>query len=315
MPLPKCTLEQHSEIWKNRHSLIPALQEICKKHSITPVSLKIFETGSNVVARITRDLILKLYFPFLRHQFEAERAVLKAIQGRMPVQTPKLHFEGEHDEWPYLILSNVEGTSLKDVWSSLDSSNKESLIEELGQIIRALHEVPITSLIGHLPNEWNTFLKRQIAGAVSLHKKTNLPENLLTGLETYLPQSPKEIWDEKSECLVSGDFTPEHLLLSKKGNRWTTTGLIDFADSMIGQREYDLTGPVTFIIPGERLLLKRLLMSYGYESSSLTPGLSKQLMQLTLLHRFANFKLQIAAPDWEQKVNSLEDLEQFLWGF
>ncbi|MES2803569.1 MAG: aminoglycoside 3'-phosphotransferase/choline kinase family protein [Bdellovibrionota bacterium] len=313
--LPECNRDQYADVWKKRHSFLSAIEEVCRRHGISSQSAKVFETGSNLVVQVTPELIVKLYFPFLRDQFESERSVLKAIKGRLTVATPELFFEGELEGWPYIIMGFVTGTSLGEIWSSIEQSNKLSIMKELGQIIRALHEVPTDSLKESFPNDWNNFLTRQLEGCISRHQKTGLPENLLSELPSLLPASAAAIWDGKKPVLISGDFTPEHILLSKQSGKWSVVGLIDFADCMIGQHEYDFTGPATFITCGDTELLTQMFISYGYTRDSLNADLRRRMMLLTILHRFANFKEQVRVEGWQQKFTTLLQVEQFLWGF
>lgn len=313
--LPPCNLDQYKEVWKQRHKFLPAVKKICQLHNVNSGQFRIFETGSNFVIQVNENIIVKIYFPFLRNQFDAESAVLNAIEGRLKIKTPKLQFSGELDSWPYIGMSIVNGTSLSKVWPTLNHSNRILIMKDLGKLISAFHEIPIEQLTKKLSSDWHKFLNSQILGCIDRHLKTNLPANLLLGLPSYLPRSVTEIWDEKRLTLISGDFTPEHILLNETNGHWSISGLIDFADSMVGQPEYDFSGPATFITVGETGLLKEMLISYGYTDSDLDGAFSKRMMQLTLLHRFANFREQLKIINWESQFDKIEDLEKYLWYF
>lgn len=96
---------------------------------------------------------------------------------------------------------------------------------------------------------------------------------------------------------------------------WHISGLIDFGDAMLGLPEYDLLGPGAFLIQGDKQLLREFLTAYGYLPHEMTDILSRQLMALMLLHQYSNLNIQVRIPYWKDKVHSLKDLENLVWGF
>ncbi len=38
-------------------------------------------------------------------------------------------------------------------------------------------------------------------------------------------------------------------------------------------------------------------------------------MALMLLHQYSNLNIQVRIPSWKDKVHSLKDLENLVWGF
>jgi hygromycin-B 7''-O-kinase len=69
--------------------------------------------GTVLVALLGRELVLKLYPPFLRDHFEFERAMLCHLQGRLSLPTPRLVDSAEHAGWPYLVMTQLPGTPLE----------------------------------------------------------------------------------------------------------------------------------------------------------------------------------------------------------
>ena len=119
----------------------------------------------------------------------------------------------------------------------------------------------------------------------------------------------------KKPVILTGEYTPMNLLVNKVSGIWHINGMIDFGDSMLGLPEYDLLGPGAFLIQGDKQLLREFLTAYGYSSESLTQVLSHQLTILMLLHRYSNLDIQIRIESWKNKVKSLKDLENLVWGF
>jgi hypothetical protein len=74
--------------------------------------------GTVLVALLGRELVLKLYPPFLRNHFEFERAMLGHLQGRLTLPTPHLVDSAEHAGWPYLVMTQLPGTPLDRVWGT-----------------------------------------------------------------------------------------------------------------------------------------------------------------------------------------------------
>lgn len=82
---------------------------------------------------------------------------------------------------------------------------------------------------------------------------------------------------------------------------------------MLGAPEYDLLGPGVFLIQGDKDLLRAFLTSYGYSSEMLSKNLSSKLNALLLLHKYSNLNIQVRIPNWQEKVQNLEELEHLLW--
>jgi hygromycin-B 7''-O-kinase len=295
-------------------AFLPALREVCRRHGLTTSGLSAFGGGTNVVVSNDAGQIIKLFPPFLRHQFEAERLSLPRLHGRVPVATPELLWEAELDGWPYLVMSRLPGRTLEDAWPELSHAERAEALARIGEIMRAAHALPTGGLEG-IDLDWDAFVERQIAGCQARHRRMGLPEHLLveipSTLESARPLLPRSV----VPVLLTGEYTPENLLVTRAGGRWTLTGMIDFADACLGPREYDLLGPCLFLAAGSADLLRALLRSYGYEDADMTPALSRKLMALALLHRYSNLRFQIRIDGWESQVSSLSDLEQRIWPF
>jgi hygromycin-B 7''-O-kinase len=314
--LPQNTHNSHySELWNNRLGFLPSIEALCAKHDLTFESFSLCTGGSNVVFQAGSSHIVKLFFPFHRQQFETERAVLPLVSGRLGVDTPQVVASGEHEGWPYIVMSKVHGTSLGTVWPMLDHAQRLTLMSELGALIARLHHVPLTGARFEIPLKWTQIVDRQLENLTQRHRSKGLSEHLLLQIPGFLDASLKMSALRRSDVLVSGDFTPEHILLSKTHNRWEIAGLIDFADTMIGPSEYEFGGPASFIIAGERGLLRAMLLSYGYRPNELTPKLRRLMMCFNLLHRFADFNVQIQIPNWQARFRNLDEIENEIWSF
>lgn len=115
--------------------------------------------------------------------------------------------------------------------------------------------------------------------------------------------------------ILTGEYTPMNILVQQQSGIWHIDGMIDFADTMLGKAEYDLDGPGTFLIQGNKQLLKAFLSAYGYAKEEMTMALSHQLTAITLLHRYSYLKTKLRIKNWQSRVTSIKDLEDLIWGF
>ncbi len=186
--------------------------------------------------------VLKLFPPFLRFQWEAERLALGLVHGRVGVATPALRHEGEHDGWTYLIMSRLAGASLDDVWPSLDEADRCDLLAQIGALIAEVQHVPPGPLLDLQPS-WADRLRDQRAGCVARHRERGLPAALLDGIDAFLDRTADALPAGAPQVLLTGEYTPENLLVARDHGRWRIIGMIDFGDATTGPAEYDLLGP------------------------------------------------------------------------
>ena len=287
---------------------------IIHKHQLPEASLTLFSDGTNIVFSYGDNKVIKIFPPFHQSQFESERLVLKHLDGNLSIKTPTLEHEGEIFGWPYLIISKLEGTNLETLWEMMPHNNKVVILRELGALIREVHALPTDGLEA-IDCHWSQFLEKQIANCIEQHQTKGLPETLLQQLPAYLESIKEALPKIKKPVILTGEYTPMNFLVKQADGVWHISGLIDFGDAMLGLPEYDLLGPGAFLIQGDKQLLREFLTSYGYLPNEMTEMLSHQLMALMLLHQYSNLNIQVRIPNWKEKVGSLKDLENLVWGF
>ncbi|WP_133140292.1 aminoglycoside phosphotransferase family protein [Legionella genomosp. 1] len=289
------------------------VKAIINKHQLPEAALTLFPDGTNIVFSFGAKVI-KIFPPVHQTQFESERLILKHLDGKLSVRTPRLEEEGELFGWPYLIISRLEGTLLETLWETMSKNNKIVILHELGELIREVHTLSTEGLEA-IDCHWPQFIEKQIAQCVTNHQNKGFPPVLLKQLPDYLESAKELVTSIKKPVILTGEYTPMNFLVNHKDDMWHISGLIDFGDAMLGLPEYDLLGPGAFLIQGDKQLLETFIMAYGYSSSELTGKLSHQLTALMLLHQYSNLKVQIRIANWEEQVQSLEDLESLVWGF
>ena len=286
---------------------------IIHRHQLPEASLTLFSEGTNIVFSYGDSKVIKIFPPFHQNQFESERLVLKHLNGKLSIQTPTLEYEGEIFSWPYLIISKLEGTLLETLWETMAHNNKMIILHELGELIREVHALPTDGLEA-IDCYWPQFLEKQLAHCVEQQTK-GLSTDLLQQLPDYLDSIKEDLLKIKKPVILTGEYTPMNFLVRQVEGIWHISGLIDFGDAMLGLPQYDLLGPGAFLIQGDKLLLGTFLRAYGYSQQELTNRLSHQLTALMLLHQYSNLNIQVRIPNWKDKVRSLKDLENLIWGF
>jgi len=256
--------------------------------------------GTVFVALLGATQALKLYPPFLRDHYEFECATLARIGGRLSVPTPVLLDRGEHQGWPWLLMTQLQGDPLTAHWAALAEPQRCHLLNSVGALAAEVHALPVADLADKAPH-WPEFLAGQRSRCHARQQRTGLPAHLLAQLEDFLqgelPQGPSVI--------LTGEYTPMNLLVQAG----QLTGMFDFGDGLIGPREYDWLGPLTFLAAGHGARCQAFFEGYGT-----VPDMAQRLslMRLLLLHRYSNLPAQIACPGW-QEADSFEALTSLIW--
>lgn len=308
------SFEQFENLKLTSNIFEETVTSILIKHNFPLKSLIPFSEGTNVVFSYDDNLVIKLFPPFHRGQFESERLVLKALEGKLEVKTPTLYFEGEIAGWPYIIMNQLKGTLLETIWHTLDHNNKLIIIKELGTLIKNVHSLS-TQGLESIDCHWKMFIENQIACSIEHHRNKNLSPILLQQIPSYIESVNESLLRIEKPVILTGEYTPMNFLVTIIEDIWHISGLIDFGDAMLGHYKYDLLGPGAFLIQGDKELLNGFLSAYGFLPNELNEDLSHQLTSLMLLHKYSNLEIQVRITDWKDKVSNLKELENLVWGF
>lgn len=312
--LPEIKTDEEYESLKLDNELFEKVAlKIVTKHHLPNESLSLFD-GTNIVFSHGTSRVIKIFPPLHKSHFDNEVLTMQHLHNKLSVNTPKIEYVGEIDHWPYIVMSQLEGTLLEGLWEKLAHSNKIIIIRELGRLIHEVHSLPTEGLEA-IDCHWKEFINKQLNQCVTRHQETGLSNILLQQIPTYLDAIKDILPVIKKPVILTGEYTPMNFLVKQEARVWHIHGLIDFGDSMLGLPEYDLLGPGAFLIQGDKILLREFLSSYGYSPEDMTTALSHKLTALMLLHRYSRLNVQIRIEHWENKVKSLEDLEKLVWGF
>lgn len=306
------------------------VEALACRHAQDGEALHALDAGTVLVVLIGQRAVFKLYPPFLRDHFEFERAALSVLgqQGlpRFPVPLPVLLASGEEsssgpagvEHWPWLLMSQLPGEVLTPHWRLLAEPQRCSLLQHIGEVMAALHDLPPVAVTALRPvalcgGDWPAWLARQRAGCLERQRRTGLPGHLLAQLQAFV-DGPVPV--QGASVLLTGEYTPMNLLISPASTH-RLSGMFDFGDGLLGARMLDWLGPLAFLAAGHAPRVQALLNGYGEAGvAKAMAGLSEDwrrpALRLLLLHRYSNLRAQLALPGWETSP-SFETLADRLW--
>lgn len=292
---------------------LPAVQAICAAHGLESEAPAPFADGANLVAAVDERWVVKVFPPFHRHQYESEHRALAHLRGRdLPLRVPTLLAHGVRDDgWAYVIQERLAGELLERRWSTLGADERSRVLAQIGELMAAVHRVPLGPLAS-LPPEWSGFLAAQREACRRRHERLGAPRWVIAGVDDLARTwGPSEGAGDR--VLLTGEYTPFNLLGARGLEGWRLTGMIDFGDAMVGPREYDLLGPSLFLCGGESELLESFLRAYHAESRAIDREFGLRLLALAALHRYADFDVQVRVPRWRERAGSMEELAALIW--
>lgn len=287
------------EVW------LDVARHITRQSGLPEGEASLFPSGSDVVVRVG-EVVVKLSEPRWRAEIHAEADLLGRMAGRLPVDTPRVLARGEHEGWPYVLMSFVPGQALGEVWPALAHEERVSVAIELGELLGALGRVPVPD---EMVPVWEAFfaeLRGQVTARLS-GRRVPITAAWASRIEPYLASTPLR---PTPLAWMHTELLGDHVLVERTGGRVHLSALLDFADGRVGHPFYEVPAIVEFLFKGERGLLPALLGSWGVAWDA---DLPRELCAWGLLHRFASLSraLQAAgAPEPED----LEALAERLYG-
>jgi hygromycin-B 7''-O-kinase len=311
--LPSLKTIEAFQAWRTDASrCLPAALDIARSHGLPHADPQLFPTGTNLVVALDDRLVLKIFPPLLRRQFISELTSLSQLRGRVSVPIPEIVLEGERDQWPYLVITRMQGMLGTQAWAALPEDQKESVLGQIGETIAEVQRVPVGELSGIEPR-WDQFLLKQIAGCRARHERLGLPRKYLDGLDELLRDAATLIPTSAPPVILTGEYIPENFLLNREGAGWRLSGVIDFGDVFTGWSEYDLLGPSAFMTAGMPRRVRSLFRGFGYSRADIDSTLKRRLMALLLLHSASDPIRHICIEGWQQKAGDLFELQEMLW--
>lgn len=281
------THEQFMAVRRDESRLGPAVSALVSRLGLGDERVERFADGSLPVYAVGDRHVLKLYPSVaLPEGYDVEHAVLRAVEGRLPIPTPRVSEAGQLDGWSYILMTRLRGESLAEAWPHIPRDDRMELAAVVGETLAALHSVSspaVDAVVG--PPDWDGFIRTRREACVAHHRADGLDEAWLAQIPGFLdsvelpPSAP---------VLLHTEVMREHLTVVRDGDGWRLSGLFDFEPAMRGAREYEFASVGLFFSCGEPEILRRLLLAYGYRDSDLGEELSRRLLAYALLHRYSS---------------------------
>ncbi|MFX3673867.1 MAG: phosphotransferase family protein [Paenisporosarcina sp.] len=301
MSIQNLTQEEFWQNHKNHSIWDEVVRTLLEKENIQFQTISRFPMGGNIVYSIDDQMVLKLFSPFDSREFFIETDVIeKTDWNQIDIEVPKVLCKGTFEGWHYLIMTRVQGTLLIDVWNDLSHDERVTIATDLGKLIKQMHTLNI-EVYEELDRNFDNWIMDQKKRVKNHHIKTGLASHIIDDVEDFV----SSFETSSEQVLLTGEYTPFNLIVNRQKDKWTITGLIDFADCFIGEPNYDLLGPILFNFYKESGLTSAFLNSYGID---LTDAVRNRLMQLLLLHRFSNLPNYLDGEIDNLEVESLESL-------
>lgn len=131
------------------------LELICSRQNITYESHSRIKSGfSHEVHRLNDDLVIKLFNSDNARSFKKEAAILASISEFPKPRLIASSSSNEEINRSYIIMSYVPGFSLGSRWHLANDQQRESLIREVCEALRAINKIDPATLNLHLDYSW-----------------------------------------------------------------------------------------------------------------------------------------------------------------
>ena len=286
-----------------------AAEIICRKHDLPFKNLQRCELGESVVYLVDDKYAIKIYIP-TKCILEREKNALKLVQTS--IKTPEVVAFGELENYKYLVTTQIKGEVLnRQLWLKLIPKEQVEILNSLAKGLKELHR----SAISNIAFDWGKFIKRQAETCFERQKACQVNDQVLAQIPIYLAENLQLLPENFETVFLHGDVHFGNLRLSKADGVWQISGLFDFADSLLGFKEYDFLAVGLLMIQGQGDLQREFFRAYGYADRDINDELRKRLMLLTMFYEWSDLRryairLRPAAVDY-----SLIELEQAIWNF
>jgi hygromycin-B 7''-O-kinase len=265
--------------------LQPQVAAIAQRHGLGGMPAQRYDSGSLPVFALGTKHVLKLYPPQDQAHAQVEARVLAFVDGRLPVPTPQVVASGEWDGGSYLLMTQLRGRRLVDVWPQLAAAERDGLCQCIGEAVATMHSLDSLPLAGLPPPHWAQFFSSQRHDAVARQRRHGLADAWLEQIEPFLQRWAGPA--DAEQVLLHTEIMREHLLVEPAGTGWGLSGLFDFEPAMRGARDYEFASIGLFVSGGDARALRCILRAYGYAEVALDHALQNRLMAMALLHRYS----------------------------
>ena len=242
----------------------------------------------------------------LMPKLDREAAVYRAV-GAYNIPVPKLYVNETNKDllgYPYILLEQLPGKSLKKEWKELSQTQKEEMMLTLGQLLGTIHTIgpeqislDDQSFNGSLRENIDT---RIIKIGADLRSSKVLDALMIDRIERYYRESNAFESNDVSPSLLHGNYVFGNIMISDGD----VQGIVDWEWARLGYSEEELAN-VLYRGPGPTstmgIMDTGLLQKFreGYESAQpLSKEFEERYLPYALLYYLS---ILPSAPQWTHK--------------
>ncbi|HEX8251179.1 MAG TPA: phosphotransferase, partial [Pyrinomonadaceae bacterium] len=189
---------------------------ICRRHKLSFRNLQRSNGTEHIVFFVDADFVIKIYTPF-RGGFRREKAGLEFARHKTSLMTPKILFEGEIENFKYLILSRLQGVLMtREIWLGLETRNQAQVVAQLSKGLKELHSHDARAI----DFDWQKFIGHQSATVFERQKASGASHEWLERLPNYLEESLSLLPENSGNVFLHGDVHFGNLRLFETGGKW-----------------------------------------------------------------------------------------------
>jgi hygromycin-B 7''-O-kinase len=193
------------------------------------------------------EVVVKLFgnAPSWRESHRAERVAYELIETDPEILAPRLLGLGQLSDdreasWPYLVVTRLPGVAAES--ADLSAGQWHSIAGELGRFVRRVHALPSSGVATDA--DWPGL---DVTAAAA---RSSLPPHLVAQVDDYLDRlGPFD------RVFVHGDLVGMHAFVEDG----RLTGVIDWADSFVTDRHYELAQVFRDTFACDQALLRTFL--------------------------------------------------------
>ncbi len=295
-----------------------AVREICRRHHIPVQHVTAGFPGTNAVFVVDDACVVKIYAPFCPEDFELECELYTLLGNGSALPVPALIAQGVLEDqmrWPYIITEFKPGIPIREARAHIAHRQRVRLAAALGEMIRHLHHIPVMQLttLDPTPAGWRALVRQRAAqAALPTQWEDILPAAVAAEIPGFLA-SVLAADDEAPVVLMNGDLTEDHILLEQDGGKWRVSGLIDFGDALVGQKEYEWVALWFSGLDRDYECLAAFMESYDARIK-LDDDFFTRAMAYTFIHEFATDILATTLKILgNPPIASIKELQALLW--
>lgn len=294
-----------SPIW------VDAAKEICWRHRVSFNEIERAGGSEHIVFFVDDNLVLKIYRPF-RSCFERESKALEAIGGKTFFKIPEIIYQGEFENFPYILMTRMKGDSMTRIdWLKIPEKTQIEFITKLANGLKQIHEINPD----FADDNWAEFVKDRAETFVERQITHGVNQQIIDVLPDFIEENLKLVPVNSETVFMHSDVHFGNLCVSNSNGNLEIAGLFDFADSRRGFHEYDFLAVCVLIIQGQSELQREFFKAYGYRENELDETMRKRLMMLTMLYETADLRRYAMRLKPEAVDFSLYELEKGIWSF